>query len=111
MAMQNPCLVPIRVDAVLSDGKLGLAPPLEDFTDLSKTVPKSGNFSNALPWLGESVDLPTNQSQPLPAGVHLHWTLPDGLRNGASVYAVTYSMPQRTGATGYALLAGSGLEG
>lgn len=92
MALQNPCIVPLRIDAILSDGKLGLAPPMEDFTALSNTVSTTGNFSNAMPWLGESVDIPTNEALPLPSGLHLHWTLPPGLRNGTSVYVITYGV-------------------
>jgi hypothetical protein len=89
---QTPAAVPMQIAALWSDGTTGLAPPSEDFTALAQCIPASGNFSDALPWLGESADIPANESIALPAGLHIHWTLPQALRRGTTVYVVSYAV-------------------
>ena len=91
--MKQPIAVPIRIDAMWSDGKTELSPPTVDFSALEKAVPSEGeNFSNTNPWLGDTVENPSNELAPLPQGVHLHWTLPEGLRHGTTVYVFDYAV-------------------
>lgn len=86
--MNTPLNVPIRVDAAWSDGATLVSPPSVDFTRLWNTIPAAGaSFGNAEPWLGDTIASDLSLA-PLPLGLHLHWTLPRGLRHGATVYAL-----------------------
>ncbi|MEM7428023.1 MAG: hypothetical protein AAF441_18170 [Pseudomonadota bacterium] len=79
----SPVLVPIRVDALWSDGSTHLSPPTVRYDALK------GVFAAApanLPWLGDTTSVAPSDSAPLPAGLHLHWTLPRALRTGQTVY-------------------------
>ena len=74
---QFPVSVPIRVDALWSDGKTPPAPPTADFSKLKNTA---GSQS---PWLGGTAYNPPNDiPSAMPEGTHLHWTLPAALRRG-----------------------------
>jgi hypothetical protein len=89
----HPVDVPIRVDALWSDAQPYTAPPTTDFTRLQQTVPQAGeNFSNAEPWLGDTVRLAPDDQYTLAAGLHLHWTLPQALRHGTTVYVLDYAV-------------------
>ncbi len=90
--LNNPISVPLRIDALWSDGTTNLSPPTSDFSQLSKSVPTDGGFSNTEPWLGDTVNVAPNSSYLLPAGLHLHWTLPDALRNGQTTYIFNYTV-------------------
>lgn len=90
--LRSPAAVPLRIDALWSDGTTALAPPSEDFSALVQATSTSGNYSNAKPWLGETADIPSNDDVLLPPGLHLHWTLPVALRRGTSVYVVTTAL-------------------
>ncbi len=81
-ATQNPVSVPIRIDAMWSDGTTNLSPPTTQFTDLLKTT----DFNH--PWLGDTSHITPNSDFTLPTGLHLHWTLPKALRRGGTVYVL-----------------------
>lgn len=81
-SLQNPLVVPIRVDALWSDGTTPLRAPLEDFSRMDKALQAQ------YPWLGDTL-VPDLESVPLPLGMHLHWTLPDALTHGHTVYQIT----------------------
>ncbi|AUX46331.1 uncharacterized protein SOCE26_078360 [Sorangium cellulosum] len=88
----HPVNVPIRVDALWSDSQTKTVTPTTAFTQLQSTVSSSGNFSNAGPWLGDTVRPAFNDQPPLAAGLHLHWTLPQALRHGTTVYVLDYTV-------------------
>lgn len=91
--LNNPLNVPIRVDAIWSDGKTLLAPPIATFSQIQRTIPEpSENFSHASPWLGDTIVPELSSLCPLPQGLHLHWTLPDALQRGTTVYTLNYSV-------------------
>lgn len=89
----HPLNVPIRVDALWSDAQAITALPTTDFTLLKNAAPQDNDFSHAKPWLGDTVRLPFNSSPlTLAKGLHLHWTLPEALRHGTSVYVLDYTV-------------------
>lgn len=89
---KHPVNVPIRVDALWSDGQTQQSPPTADFTRLQKTTTTENNFSNCSPWLGDYVRHEPDDNYWLAKGLHLHWTLPQGLRHGTTVYALDYAV-------------------
>lgn len=85
--LNSPLNIPIRLDAMWSDGTTPVAPPLTDFSQLGGTAlgAQSAPFK---PWLGDTVRPPTLGGTPLAKGLHLHWTLPASLRRGKTVYVL-----------------------
>lgn len=79
---QNPVQVPIRIDAMWSDGTTAMSPPATRYDALGDTI------SNMKPWLGDTCNVAPNDAVSLPTGLHLHWTLPKALRAGSTVFAL-----------------------
>lgn len=95
--IKNAISVPIRVDALWwPDTSTRVAPPTADFTLLKKTLPTdtagrpTEDYSNAKPWLGDTIRHEPNDTYTLPSGIHLHWTLPQTLRHGTAIYVLDY---------------------
>jgi len=84
--LKHPVCVPIRVDAMWSDGSTNIAPPATDFSELATAT------SADVPWLGTTSHVAPTSDVTLPAGVHLHWTLPSALRRGTTVYVLDYQV-------------------
>ena len=77
-------LVPMHVDALLLTEPRAVIGPLAEFNRLPWSD-GNADYNADRPWLGQSISRPCFEDPDtiLPAGVHLHWTLPDGLTRAA----------------------------
>ena len=78
-------MVPMRVDALYLSKSEPAAEPTADFRHLPFFDSDEGRDVNSdTPWLGDTVASPPfeNSNITLQAGMHLHWSLPDGLCHG-----------------------------
>lgn len=77
--------VPVHIDALVLDTPQKVLGPLARFERLPWTDPATPHNGD-VPWLGPSIEVAafTEPDTTLARGVHLHWTLPDGLTRRTS---------------------------
>ncbi|MDH4244677.1 MAG: hypothetical protein OEV38_13060 [Nitrospira sp.] len=83
--MTNTLMVPVHLDALFLAQSEAAAEPTADFRGLPYYDSREGRDVNSdTPWIGDSIVTPPfeNSNMTLQAGVHLHWSLPDGLCRG-----------------------------
>lgn len=93
--MNKVLMVPVHIDALYLNVSEPAAEPTADFRGLPYySSDERRDVNSDTPWLGETVVSPPfeNSNLTLRAGVHLHWSLPDGLRHGQVVNG-TVDMP------------------
>ena len=81
-------MIPVHLDALFLAKSEAAAEPTADFRGLPFHDKEQGRDVNSdTPWIGDSVVTPPfeNSNMTLQAGVHLHWSLPDGLCRGRVV--------------------------
>lgn len=93
--MQKILMVPVHTDALYLSRSRVVVGPTADFCDLPYYSRQENRDVNSdTPWLSDSVTSQPfeNSNMMLQAGVHLHWSLPDGLCHG-EVKDGTLQMP------------------
>ena len=86
--MSNILMVPVHLDALFLEHSEPAADPTADFRDLPYYDSQEDRDVNGdTPWIGDSVVTPPfeNSNMTLQKGMHLHWSLPDGLCRGRVV--------------------------
>ena len=81
-------MVPVRIDALYLSSSEPAAEPTADFRNLPYfDSDEDRDVNSDTPWLGDTVASPPfeNSNMTLQAGMHLHWSLPDGLCHGKVV--------------------------